>query len=330
MLINGKEYRSLWLVNYDLHIIDQTKLPFEFSILVAHTYKETIEAIKKMVVRGAPAIGAAGAYAYIQAVNEYSGDTEKIMSARDEIRNARPTAVDLSNVLDLMSAGNQDIKSLKINAEEIVTKIINACEKIGNVGNSIIKTGNTILTHCHTGALAAIDNGTALEVIKNAHKNAKQISVYVDETRPRLQGSLTSWELLQYNIPHKIITDSSAGFLMKQGKIDLVIVGADRICKNGDFANKIGTYSLSVLAKAHNIPFYVAAPITSFDFNLENGESIKIEERDQNEILTMRGMRVHPKESQALNLAFDVTPHENVTGYITEQGIIKSPKELLE
>jgi len=328
MLIQGKEYRSLWREKDIVYFIDQTKLPFEFSIFKSSNYRETIEAIKKMIVRGAPAIGVAGAYAYVQAAYECKFESNLLRSAADEIKAARPTAVDLMNIVLRMKSTRQDPDSLEKESEKIADEIVEACRKISENGSDLIKVNDTILTHCHTGAVAAVDYGTALGVIKQAFKQDKNIFVYVDESRPRMQGRLTSWELLEQGVPHKVIVDGVAGSLMRSGKINIVIVGADRICDNGDFANKIGTYQVAVLAKENKVPFYVAAPLTTFDFAIKSGDDISIEERDENEVLSIRDQRVYPECSHAYNPAFDVTPHDYVAGYITEYGVFKNMQEL--
>lgn len=328
MLIQGKEYRSVWREKDVVYFVDQTKLPFEFSIFKSSSYKETIEAIKKMIVRGAPAIGVAGAYAYVQAAYEYKLEADKLNLAAAEIKSARPTAVDLMNMLERMKSIDQELDILKKQSEKIANEIIEACRKVSENGSNLIKMNDVILTHCHTGAVAAVDYGTALGAIKEAYKQNKNIFVYVDESRPRMQGRLTSWELLEEGVPHKVIVDGAAGSLMKSGKINMVIVGADRICKNGDFANKIGTYQLAVLAKENKIPFYVAAPLTTFDFDIKSGTDITIEERDENEVLYVQGQRVYPEGSHAFNPAFDVTSYTYVSGYITESGVFKDINEL--
>ena len=202
------------------------------------------------------------------------------------------------------------------------------CKKLCRHGAELIKPGSKVLTHCNSGSLAVGRYGTALGAIIQAYKEGKNPFVWVDETRPRFQGALTSWELLQEGISHKVLTDSAAAFLMKKGEVDLVMVGADRICKNGDFANKIGTYSLAVLAKHHRIPFYVLAPSSTLDFSLKSGEDIPIEQRDEREVLLPMGTRAYNEKTHALNYAFDVTPAELVSSYVTESGISREPPQL--
>ena len=304
-----------------LKMLDQRKLPFSKEYIICKDYREVIGAIKEMAVRGAPAISIAGAYAVAQAKTREQ-DFER---AAEEIMAARPTAVDLSNAVGFMlegiNADNDEVELAKQWEESIYEKCFNLC----NHGAELITENMRVLTHCNTGPLAVGKHGTALGVLITAHKKGKNPFVWVDETRPRFQGALTSWELLQEHIPHKVITDSSAGFLMQKEEVDLVIVGADRICKNGDFANKIGTYSLAILAKHHGIPFYVAAPTSTLDHSLDTGKNIPIEKRDEREVLEPMGVRAYNRDSSAMNYAFDVTPADLVTGYITEEGVRKKP-----
>jgi translation initiation factor eIF-2B subunit alpha/methylthioribose-1-phosphate isomerase len=208
-------------------------------------------------------------------------------------------------------------------ANNYVEDIINRCKKIGENGEKLIKDGMSILTHCNAGALATIDYGTALAPIRLAHRNGKKIFVYVDETRPRCQGLLTSWELKNEGVKYSVIVDNAAGYFMQNGDVDMVITGADRIARNGDFANKIGTYEKAVVAKENSIPFYVAAPVCTFDENIDTGSQITIEERKREELLILNGKTIMPCETEVKNPAFDVTPKKYVTGYITEDGIVK-------
>ncbi len=273
-----------------------------------------------MSVRGAPAISIAGAYALAQAVD---GGYD-LKDSADLIISARPTAVDLSNAVQFVLKGvleNKDANSL---AKSWENSIYENCKNICIHGADLIKPNSVLLTHCNTGPLATGKYGTALGAIIHAYKEGKNPFVFVDETRPRFQGALTSWELLEENIPHRIITDSSAAFFMGRGEIDAVLVGADRICKNGDFANKIGTYSLAVLAKHHNIPFYVLAPSSTFS-SLETGKDIVLEQRNETEVLNPAGVSAFPQKTHAINYAFDITPAELVSAYITEKGISKTP-----
>ena len=304
MLVEGKEMRSLWW-DGTLKLIDQRKLPFQLKIFEASSVEKVAYAIKKMVVRGAPAIGCAAAYGMALAE-----DKEK---AARMLKRTRPTAHDLFYAVDYMMENEGCIEAAHRYVEDIVEK----CRKIGEIGEKLIKHGSRILTHCNAGALATVDWGTALAPIRMAKD--REIFVWVDETRPRLQGLLTSWELKQEGIKHAVIADNAAGYFMKEGEVDMVIVGADRIASNHDVANKIGTYEKAVLAKENGIPFYVAAPISTFDESILDGKKIKIEERDAEEVTKI--FDYIPPEIR--NPAFDVTPAEYITGIITEKGIIK-------
>jgi len=304
MLVEGKEMRSLWW-DGTLKLIDQRKLPFQLKIFEASSVEKVAYAIKKMVVRGAPAIGCAAAYGMALAE-----DKEK---AARMLKRTRPTAHDLFYAVDYMTENEGRIEAAHRYVEDIVEK----CRKIGEIGEKLIKHGSRILTHCNAGALATVDWGTALAPIRMAKD--REIFVWVDETRPRLQGLLTSWELKQEGIKHAVIADNAAGYFMKEGEVDMVIVGADRIASNHDVANKIGTYEKAVLAKENGIPFYVAAPISTFDESISDGKKIKIEERDAEEVTKI--FDYIPPEIR--NPAFDVTPAEYITGIITEKGIIK-------
>ncbi|UCG71204.1 MAG: S-methyl-5-thioribose-1-phosphate isomerase [Thermoplasmata archaeon] len=311
--------RSVWMEDEEIKFIDQRALPHRLEIFLAMNVEDVAFAIKDMVVRGAPAIGATAALGMAQA-SMLDGDLSK---AAEVLRATRPTAQDLFTAIDHMLRKTEEGMDPKEAAESYVENIIEKCRKIGEHGESLIKSDQEILTHCNAGALATVDLGTALAPIRLAHHNGKKIFVFVDETRPRLQGArLTAWELQNEGIPHALITDNAAGHFMHNREIDMVLVGADRIAKNGDFANKIGTYEKAVLAKENNIPFYVAAPVTTFDFSIETGEEIPIEERNAEEVLAFSGKRMAPKDTQAKNPAFDVTPKKFVTGYITESGIL--------
>lgn len=319
-----KEMRAVWFEDGIVKLIDQRQLPANFEIFEAKTTEEVAYAIKEMVVRGAPAIGITAAYGMAQA----SLQGRNVDEAFEILRNTRPTAHDLfyalRSMMDAINSGEDPVKK----AEEYANDIIGRCEKIGEYGEKLIKDGYRILTHCNAGALAVGDWGTATAPIRKAHRNGKKIFVWVDETRPRLQGArLTAWEMVQEGIEHAIIADNAAGYFMRKGEIDMVIVGADRITSNGDVANKIGTYEKAVVAKENGIPFYVAAPISTFDFSLENGDQIPIEERREEEVLFCRECRIAPQESHARNPAFDVTPAKYITGIITEKGVFK-PEEI--
>jgi len=345
MMINNLNYRTVWMRDTSVYMINQLLLPFKFEIYQSKNYAETANAINTMIVRGAPAIGATGAFGLAQAALQYEGESynefEQYVGESFQLLNStRPTANDLNYALNFVkskmfaegSITNSKMRAFEA-AQEYADLSAEVCRQIGEHGNKLIKNNQNILTHCNAGALACVDFGTALSPIRIAHYSKKNIFVYADETRPRNQGmSLTAWELAQEKIPHSIIADNAAGYFMKKGEIDFVIVGADRIARNGDVANKIGTYEKAVLAKENNIPFYVAAPLSTFDSNSKTGEGIPIEERSQEEVLYVSGIdenkklrkvRIAPEGSSAKNPAFDVTPARYITGIITEKGIIK-------
>ncbi len=319
-----KDLRAVWFEDGMVKLIDQRKLPHKIEIFEAENYEDVAYAIKDMVVRGAPAIGITAAYGMAQAWLQ----KQDIQKVYETLKNTRPTAHDLFYALNLMKKSIETGDDAVKVAESYANDIISRCERIGDHGENLIKDGFRILTHCNAGALAVGDWGTATAPIRKAHRNGKKIFVWVDETRPRLQGArLTAWEMLQEGIEHAIIADNAAGHFMQRGEVDMVIVGADRIARNGDVANKIGTYEKAVLAKENGIPFYVAAPVSTFDFSIESGADIPIEERSENEVLFCRECRVAPEGSAARNPAFDVTPARYITGIITELGIFK-PEEI--
>ncbi len=311
------DIRALWMEKGVVKAIDQRLLPGSLKIVTIRTVAEMANAISDMTIRGAPSIGAAGAYGMALAWIR----KENLTKASITLVKTRPTAHDLSYGVNMMlSKCDEDLVEV---AEAYADDIVEKCRKIGENGAKLIKDGYRILTHCNAGALATVDFGTALAPMRVAHRQGKSIFVYVDETRPRLQGAkLTAWELGNEGIDYAIISDNAAGHFMKSS-VDLVIVGADRIAKNGDFANKIGTYSKAVLAKENWVPFYVAAPISTFDPKIKTGKEIVIEERSEEEVLQVGNCRIAPKDSRALNPAFDVTPARYVKGFITEKGILK-------
>ncbi|MBC3803651.1 S-methyl-5-thioribose-1-phosphate isomerase [Acetobacterium fimetarium] len=327
----------------ELKLIDQTKLPTELIIRSYTDHREIAKAIVDMIVRGAPAIGVTAGYGVYFGALEYIDEPKAIFYDKMKevcalLAATRPTAVNLFWAIRRMEkvlADNQDktcsqiIELLREEADDICAEDIKMCKDMGKHGAELIHAGDTILTHCNAGALATADYGTALGVIRAAHEAGKNISVYADETRPFLQGArLTAYELQADGIPVTLITDNMAGWMMKQGKIDGVIVGADRIASNGDVANKIGTYSVSVLAKAHGIPMYVAAPTSTIDFSIKSGDEIVIEERDCREISHICGIQIAPDGVAMENPAFDVTPHQNVTAIITEKGVVYPPFDI--
>lgn len=355
MLINGKKYRTIWLSSdkRSIEIIDQRFLPFEFKIERINSVLEMAGAIKDMHLRGAPLIGAAAGYGIYLATLEAKDkkDFDKyILESADILEKTRPTAVNLKWALErqLNSILKIDKIEDKINealqiACEIADEDVEICKNIGLNGVKIIEQINknkkgkivNILTHCNAGALACVDHGTATSSIYEAARRKIPCHVWVEETRPRNQGKLTAWELEQNNIPNTVICDNTGGHLMQNGKVDLVIVGTDRTTSKGDVANKIGTYLKALAAFDNNVPFYVALPSTSIDWNIENGNDIPIEERNEDEILFIEGLndnkiksiRLFPEKTRACNYGFDITPARLVTGLITEKGICK-PYEL--
>lgn len=318
-------------------LIDQTYLPRRTVFLDVRDVGRMWEAIRSLRVRGAPAIGIAAAYGFylgIKDATESSYESFQLEAARvaEYLESSRPTAVNLSWAMKrllhtLHAHKDKPVSELKLLALKTAITIHEedkrTCKKIGEFGQSLISSKMNILTHCNTGSLATGKFGTALSVIYHAHMKGKKIHVWVDETRPLLQGArLTAWELQKAEIPMKLITDSMAGYLMQAGKVDIILVGADRVAANGDTANKIGTYTLAVLAEKHNIPFYVAVPLSTFDITLESGKEIPIEERDAKEVLRFGDAEVAPPKTDVFNPAFDVTPGGLITGFITERGII--------
>jgi len=358
VIYEGKELDipAIWLEDEKkgiVKMIDQRFLPWKLTFFESKSYRETAWAIKEMVVRGAPTIGITGAYGVFQAALESVNSRDFLKEVERkviEIQRTRPTAVNLFNVTNAMLsiakekysngfAPREIVELLKNYAEEIARREVEANKRIGEFGEKLIEDGSNVLTHCNAGALAAVDFGTALAPIRIAHRNNKRITVYVDETRPWLQGArLTAWELEMEGIPYYIISDNAAGFLMWRKEIDLVIVGADRIARNGDVANKIGTYKLAVAAKENNIPFYVAAPLSSFDININEGREIPIEERGSEEIIYIRGydeakeeitkVRIAPEKARVRNPVFDITPMRYITGIITEVGILRTREDI--
>jgi len=355
--VEGKtlDIRAVWLENADrgiVKMIDQRKLPWKFEIFTSQTYLDTAMAIKEMIVRGAPTIGATAAYGVYQAAIETLESKDFIQALKEKIeilRKTRPTAVNLFNATEEMlqeaiklhneKRKKQEIKyELMKKAEAIANREVEANKKIGEFGAKLIQDNSGVLTHCNAGALAAVDIGTALAPIRTAYYEGKKFVVYVDETRPWLQGArLTAWELEMEEIPYYLISDNAAGFFIWKGEINIVIVGADRIALNGDVANKIGTYKLAVIAKENGIPFYVAAPLSTFDRQLDSGEKIPIEERSGDEIIYVRGIdkdnkmnrvRIAPKKTKTRNPVFDITPSKYISGIITEVGILRGSADM--
>ncbi|HWS98877.1 MAG TPA: S-methyl-5-thioribose-1-phosphate isomerase [Pyrinomonadaceae bacterium] len=326
-----------------VRMLDQRILPTEEKYLMLRSYEEVAEAIKKMVVRGAPAIGVSAAFGLAlgakQSVGTSVADLEFDFDYMCDVMGAtRPTAVNLFWAIERMrvafrraKAETEDVEEIKqrlvAEAHAIFNEDVESNRRLGRFGGELIPDGATVLTHCNAGALAtAGDYGTALGVIRGARDAGKRVAVIADETRPFLQGArLTAWELAKDEIPVTLITDNMAGHVMKQGKVDAVVVGADRIAANGDTANKIGTYMVAVLARQHDIPFYVAAPVSTLDMTLQSGEEIPIEERDAREVTHVRDQRLAPEGVAVHNPAFDVTPHELIAAIITDRGVARPP-----
>ncbi len=332
MIIDGREYRSVCWEYGRLRMIDQNRIPQDFTIMEFSDHLQVAEAIRNMNVRGAPAIGAAGAFALALAAKNAPDQRfrAQIRQARDLLLATRPTAVDLqSGVNHVYEQTLKFIPDLAharrvalLAAKEFANRSAEDCRLIGEQGLPLIPQGARILTHCNAGALATVDWGTALAVVRLAHRKGRDIFVYVSETRPRHQGSkITAWELEQEGIPHAIIPDSASGYYFWKKEIDLVITGADRVCLNGDIANKIGTYDKAVLATFHGIPFYVAAPLSTFDFACRQGTEIPIEFRSEEELKLYGGQITANPGSPALNPGFDITPAELIRGIITPRGV---------
>jgi methylthioribose-1-phosphate isomerase len=336
-----------WIGNADgfLEIVDQRRLPAEFIKLQCRDIETLFEAIKTLAVRGAPAIGVSAAYGMVLALNKTTMSDRleeglKILnSSAKYLASSRPTAVNLSWALErVLQKAKQfvtenphtTLQSLReavlAEANAVYQEDVDMCRRIGENGEKFIDNGAGILTHCNAGALATAGQGTALSVIFEAQKKGKKFRIYVDETRPLLQGArLTAWELKQAGLDVTVICDNMAGWMMKQGKINAVITGADRIAVNGDTANKIGTYSLSILAKEHKIPFYIAAPSSTFDLSIKSGAEIPIEQRAAEEITKFANVQVAPQGIKVSNPAFDVTEARDITAIITERGVVEKP-----
>ncbi len=352
MKINGKSFRTIWFENNVVKIIDQTKLPHQFIIKDLKNVKDAINAIKTMEVRGAPLIGATAAYGLVLSIIE-NNDLSFLKKSCESLIDSRPTAINLKWSVDRMMkklSGTNDKNILKMalnEAKAITEEDINFCKNIGLNGLKIIeqianKKNDTvnILTHCNAGWLATIDWGTATSPIYHAHQKGIKVHVWVDETRPRNQGAnLTSFELNEEGISNTVITDNAGGILMQRGQVDICIVGTDRTLFNGDVCNKIGTYLKALAAKDNDIPFYVALPSSTIDWNINDHKQIPIEERNSEELSHVEGVdknnkitkvRIYPKKSKAMNLAFDVTPAKYVSGLITEKGICEASEKGLK
>ncbi len=346
MKIEGKEYHTIWFENNIVKIIDQTKLPHKFKIKDLKTVKDAINAIKAMEVRGAPLIGATAAYGLVLAILE-NNDQSFLKKSSEDLINSRPTAINLKWAVDrmmkkLMGVNSEKLLEIALNeAKEICEEDIKFCKSIGLNGLKIIeevynkkKDTVNILTHCNAGWLATINWGTATSPIYHARKKGIPIHVWVDETRPRNQGAnLTSYELNEEQIPNTIIADNTGGILMQRGEVDMCIVGTDRTLANGDVCNKIGTYLKALAAKDNNVPFYVALPSSTIDWDIKNYKDIPIEERNSEELSHIEGLdengnikkiQIYPETSKSMNLAFDITPANYVSALITEKGICEA------
>ena len=352
MQINGKAYRTIWFENNTVKIIDQTKLPHQFIIKDLKTVKDSINAIKTMEVRGAPLIGATAAYGIVLSIIE-KNDQSFLKKSSEDLIASRPTAINLKWAVDRMIKKLSGINSdeiLKVALKEataIAEEDVAFCKSIGENGLKIIqeiaskkKDTVNILTHCNAGWLATINWGTATSPIYHAHKKGIPVHVWADETRPRNQGAnLTSYELNEEHVPNTIIADNTGGILMQRGQVDMCIVGTDRTLANGDVCNKIGTYLKALAANDNNIPFYVALPSSTIDWDIKNYKDIPIEERNSEELSHIEGLdengnvkkiQIYPKKSKAMNLAFDVTPAKYITGLITEKGVCEASEKGLK
>ena len=330
--------KTIEWVNDCSRMVNQTLVPYEYKMVDIKTSRDMFDAIRNMIVRGAPAIGIAGAHGVVLAAMEIEKKTQdktefltELQKHAEYLKSARPTAVNLMWAVDkqLELAKNSTksiaeiVKDLKENGIKLENEDVEINKKIGDFGAELVKKGATILTHCNAGALATVGYGTALGVVRSAFAKDNTIQVFADETRPRLQGArITTFELITDGIPVTLITDGMSGYFMKKGMIDMVVVGADRIASNGDTANKIGTYNLAIAAKYHNIPFYVAAPLSTIDTSINFGDEIPIEERGHEEVTHINGKSICAEGVKVINPGFDVTPNELISGIITEKGVL--------
>lgn len=347
---NSKIKTIEWVGTYS-RMVDQTVIPHEFKYVDITTGEDMFNAIKNMIVRGAPAIGIAGAHGVVLFAQELEKEgleraefVKCLLEKADYMSTSRPTAVNLMWAVkkqkEIIENSTADIagiiEELKVNAIKLENEDIAINKKIGDYGAEVVPKGATILTHCNAGALATVGYGTALGVVRSAFAKDNTIQVFADETRPRQQGArITTFELTMDGIPTTLITDGMCSYFMKKGMIDMVVVGADRIAANGDTANKIGTYTVAIAAKYHNVPFYIAAPLSTIDISIKTGEDIVIEERSREEVTHINGKSVCAEGVNVINPGFDVTPHELIAGIITEKGIlrpdyVKSIKEVFE
>lgn len=327
-----------WVDTYS-KMVDQTVIPYEYKFINITTGDEMFNAIRNMIVRGAPAIGIAGAHGVILYAQELEQDNlsreefvEKLIKKAEHMKTSRPTAVNLmwacEKQIEVIRNSKSDIKGiieeLKTNGIKLENEDIEINKKIGDYGAEVVPKGATILTHCNAGALATVGYGTALGVVRSAFAKDNTVQVFADETRPRQQGArITTFELAMDGIPVTLITDGMCSYFMKKGMIDMVVVGADRIAANGDTANKIGTYTVAIAAKYHNVPFYIAAPLSTIDTSIATGDEIVIEERSREEVTHINGKIICSPDVNVINPGFDVTPHELIAGIITEKGILR-------
>ncbi len=330
--------KTIEWVNNVSRMVDQTLIPYEYKMVDIKTANEMFDAIRTMIVRGAPAIGIAGAHGVALAAMEIAAKTndkeefiEKLKQYAEYLKSSRPTAVNLMWAVDQQfelaknseKTVDETVKMLIENGIRLENEDIEINKKIGDNGAKLVKKGATILTHCNAGALATVGYGTALGVVRSAFAKDNTIQVFADETRPRQQGArITTFELKMDGIPVTLITDGMCSYFMSKGMIDMVVVGADRIAANGDTANKIGTYTVAIAAKYHNVPFYVAAPLSTIDTSIESGTRIPIEERSKEEVTHINGKTICAEGVNVINPGFDVTPHELITGIITEKGVL--------
>jgi methylthioribose-1-phosphate isomerase len=329
--------------NGTVKLIDQRLLPVEFKMVTFTDVEGVASSIRDMYVRGAPAIGATAAFGMALAAHTSSAKSIEhlwadLEAAAQNLRKTRPTAVNLFWAIERMLQRARDPEltstdairaALEIEAQAIADEDIAVNRKMGNFGQQVIQDGDNILTHCNAGALATVDYGTVLGVVRSAVEHGKRIHVWVDETRPRLQGArLTAWELMRDHIPCTLIADNAAGQLMRTGRVDVVLYGADRVAANGDVANKIGSYKLAVVARENGIPCFCVSPTSTIDMSLSHGDAIPIEERDPEEVTHIRGQRIAPEGVPVANIAFDVTPHRYLSGIITERGIAYPPYDV--
>jgi methylthioribose-1-phosphate isomerase len=333
-------YTVLEFVDGRLRMLDQRRLPQEMTYFETEDYRQAADAIREMVVRGAPAIGVAAAYAMaLAALHSQARDSAALLGELEQaagvLRAARPTAVNLFWAVERIMECIKNTpdgpvadlgQAVLREAGAIAAENAWLCKQIGLNALELVPEQATFIHHCNTGALATVEYGTALGIISTAHAHGKKVFAYVDETRPRLQGArLTAWELQQLGIPHAVIVDGASGYIMKSRHVDLAVVGCDRVAANGDTANKIGTYNLAIVARAHGVPFYVAAPTSSIDLAIASGEQIEIEERSASEVVRVGAEQITPQGTQVANPAFDVTPAEYITAFVTEAGIARPP-----